>query len=973
MYGKDVEKVVAANTSNMSITIRSGTAVAEFHPRPRTSMNFLPQSTESKASIDQIGTAALSVTRVSDARRQATSMSTEPQLTQADPLVGTAPRRPAPLLTRDQVGTLCATAPLVPSGREGGNDAELSHGKETAGPCSSKTMATQSTEAPDESSWEADFHIDPLKSVDLSHLDKECTVEEQRKLRKLLWDIRGSLSEGTLDFTGDATVPHNTTCRIETTTENPNVTSVNRSSDPAGRQLFAEMTSKALKQGIIEPSKAPWSSNAVLVKKDGKTRMVIDYRSLNKLTVKDAYPMPKVQDLMDLLKGTKWFTGIDCVQAFHQIPMADERSKDLTTFRGPGGGLFRYRYMPMGLVNAMAVWSRFIDNAMSEYQYDCVLCYADDLLIYTKSDSVDDHISDVRKVVARLKEHGIMIKASKMKLACKQMPFLGVIITEHGMVPNPEKTKAIRLLQPAKTLAQLRRHLGMFAYYRKFIYQFSKIAQPLYDMTKKPHLKKKGTLKFSPEALASFEQLKEAICSEPIIHYPDWDQPFEIHTDASGEALAAILTQKLDGIERVIMYASKSLNDVEKKYQAYEQECLAVVWAAELFRKYIRNSKTIVRTDCAALQWLHSRKVGARVMRWVLRLQEFDLDIRHRKGKDAVNVDPLSREMTLGEDPYGGQEAQIEKLYTSMQKNFSDAKKLSNPDPQPKKKKKETVLVVGKEEEPAKASYFKCKEDKEATSRQDFINEQKAEESRTLSRIRELIDKPPEGDQPIMFRRNADGLIVMQDGKKRPRVVVPESLRKCVLKAHHNSQLAGHQGSRRTFEQIAASFYWPGMAKDVKLWVRACLACAKRKTPRPKRAGLREVKQSTYPGQTIAIDIWGPMMESPEGNKWVLTMIDHFTKWPVAVPIPDHKAETIAKAILRHWVCEHGVPESIVSDQGRELISKGIQQMCDNLGTAKIATAGYNPTGNATVERFHRYMGAALCIIYEMLPASVHF
>ena len=110
------------------------------------------------------------------------------------------------------------------------------------------------------------------------------------------------------------------------------------------------MTSKALEQGIIEPSHAPWSSNAVLVKKDGKTRMVIDYRSLNKVTVKDAYPMPKVQDLMDLLKGTNWFTGIDCVQAFHQIPMADERSKDLTTFRGPGGGLFRYRYMPMGLV-----------------------------------------------------------------------------------------------------------------------------------------------------------------------------------------------------------------------------------------------------------------------------------------------------------------------------------------------------------------------------------------------------------------------------------------------------------------------------------------------------------------------------------------------------------------------------------------------------------------------------------------------
>jgi hypothetical protein len=128
--------------------------------------------------------------------------------------------------------------------------------------------------------------------------------------------------------------------------------------------------------------------------------MAIDYRALNKVTVKDSYPMPRIQDLTDILKGTKWF--IDCVQAFHQIPMADERSKDLTTFRGPGGGLFRYRYMPFGLVNAMAVWSRFIDSVMAKYHFKSVLCYADDCLVYTKSDNVDDHITDLEKVFVQL-------------------------------------------------------------------------------------------------------------------------------------------------------------------------------------------------------------------------------------------------------------------------------------------------------------------------------------------------------------------------------------------------------------------------------------------------------------------------------------------------------------------------------------------------------------------------------------------
>ena len=153
--------------------------------------------------------------------------------------------------------------------------------------------------------------------------------------------------------------------------------------------------------------------------------MVIDYRAPNKVTVKDSYPMPRIPDITDTLKGTRWFTSVGCVQAFHQIPMANERSKDLTTFRGPGGGLFRYRYMPMGLVNAMAIWSRFIDTAMEEHQHQCVLCYADDCLIYTKSESAEDHLRDLEKVLLKLRENGVKVKASKLKMGLQEIPFLG--------------------------------------------------------------------------------------------------------------------------------------------------------------------------------------------------------------------------------------------------------------------------------------------------------------------------------------------------------------------------------------------------------------------------------------------------------------------------------------------------------------------------------------------------------------------
>jgi hypothetical protein len=529
---------------------------------------------------------------------------------------------------------------------------------------------------PSPTHWEELFKTEPLKSVDLTEMKEQRSPQDVEKLCKFLAEYRDLLSDGTLDYKTDPTPKHTTTCEILTNLENPKIVSTHRHNSPEDQESSKKLIQQKLLEGVIEKSSAPWSSNSVLVKKDGKLRMVIDYRSLNKVTIRDSYPMPRIQDLTDSLAGTQWFTGVDCVQAFHQIPMANGRSKDLPTFRGPAGGLFRYRYMPMGLVNAMAIWSRFIDTVMQKYQHQCVLCYADDCLIYTKSDQVEDHIRDLEKVFKQLRKHGIKIKASKLKLGFKSMPFLGVVITKDGIIPNKDKTKAITELQYPKTLKQLRSVLGMFAYYRRFIPNFSERAAPLYAQTTKHcrNPKDKNGIILSDASKAAFEDLKTAITSEPIVlHYPDWEKPFEIHCDASKEAVAAILTQRIEGVEKVIMYASKTLNPVERNYHTYEQECLAVVWAVELFRGYIRNSKTVVLTDCSALQWLKTRTEGSRVMRWIMRLQEFDLEIRHRKGKKSSDVDGLTRDPAQNEEPYG--EGQIERLYDTMRQKFDQGKK----------------------------------------------------------------------------------------------------------------------------------------------------------------------------------------------------------------------------------------------------------------------------------------------------------
>jgi transposase InsO family protein len=235
--------------------------------------------------------------------------------------------------------------------------------------------------------------------------------------------------------------------------------------------------------------------------------------------------------------------------------------------------------------------------------------------------------------------------------------------------------------------------------------------------------------------------------------------------------------------------------------------------------------------------------------------------------------------------------------------------------------------------------------------------------SKQMVNIRAAIGKPAQ--YGLSFTVEGDGLILMKhQPEDRGKVVVPESLRAYVLKMHHNIQLAGHQGKNRTLKQVMETFYWPGMKSDVVRWVKACLACRRRKTPRPMRAGIRTLALSMYPNETVAMDIVGPFLKSISGNMWIFTIYDHFTRWPVAIAMPDRLSATIAFIIFKFWICEKGVPNKIVSDQGRELISKGIQQLCLKLGIMKVSS-GYNPRGNASVERFHRYLGAALCIVFE--------
>jgi transposase InsO family protein len=707
--------------------------------------------------------------------------------------------------------------------------------------------------------------------------------------------------------------------------------------------------------------------------------MAMDYRNLNEVCIKDSYQMPKIQDLTDALEGAVWFSCLDCCSAFHQIPLADERSKDLTSFTVPGGGLWRFTVMPFGFCNSPAVWSRFIDGLLTQYEFACALVYMDDILVYTKG-TAEEHIAKLDAIFDVLDAHGIKLKASKMKLGLRELQYLGVLVGENGIRPDPAKTKAVDKLPFPTTIHELRQVCGSFSYYRRFVKNVAEIEGPLRAMRGKNVNNKKDKHKHlapTPEAVNAFAKLKQAICSDTVLSYPDWTLPFHVQCDASDKGLGTILCQVgAENQERVIMYASRSLTDVEKRYCTYEKECLSLVWSFKIFHQYLYGRKSIVTTDCQALKWLLNAPESRRIAPWVMQLQQYSFDIVHKPGKFHTNADGLSRSPLESTQPYG--EDPIDELYEAtatkeqILTNVADAiagcaslataKTVSNT------LFTKVVLAVaahaeGKPSAPMVVEHEVFSVDAEVLKKlQDETGETEADFER-LTRHRDA-----EKCNGLWCIRKDDHL----------RAIVPNKAKAAVMAQNHNLPLAGHNGVRRTIRTICQNYYWRGMTKDIKRWIGACSLCTKRKTPRPIHAGMRDIVLATRANQTWAIDIVGPLPETDEGHKWMLTCVDAFTRWPIVTPLRDRSEKSIVNA-LYITVTERGRPETILSDQGKELIGKAVKSLCKQWQIRKIQTGGYNPTGNSSVERFHRYLLASLTILSdqttpdwtEFLPATL--
>lgn len=679
---------------------------------------------------------------------------------------------------------------------------------------------------------------------------------------------------------------------------------------PAIDQLIDDMQA----QGVIEPCQSDWASNIVIVKKKDKSiRFCVDYRHLNSLTQKDAYPLPRIDTCLDTLSGAAWYSTFDLRSGFHQVPV-NPRDINKTAFICHRGS-YRFPRMPFGMCNAPATFQRLMDTVLKNLNFEICLAYIDDIIVF--SHDLSSHMERLNKLFQRLKEANLKLKISKCNVLQKQVTFLGFSISQRGVGTDVEKVAAVRDWPVPTNLKQCRAFVGLCQYYRRFVPRFSEIAAPLHALTKKG-----ARFIWNEECQSAFNTLKSALVGADVLALPNETDSFILDCDASDQAMGAVLSQVQNGEERPICYASQLYDSHQQNYNVTRKELLAVVTFVKKFRQYLLGRPFVIRSDHAALQWLRKtpEPIGQQA-RWLEILEEFDFQIEHRAGSKHGNADALSR-----------------RICATTQNTNND----SDPDAG------SVDWPIAQQKDPSlKLMYQLLKEGKPKPAPEALTAY--CAEVKNLCRQYDSLVISNSGILCRRFCNNANGQTHLQ-------IIVPRELRQEIAAELHKGLNGGHLGTRRAESQLQKRFYWPGWASDVRLAKRLCDQCGKYQKPRPQRQGGLQTMVVGEPWERIGVDITGPHPRSSNGHVYILTVIDHFTKWVELFPMRDQEAATVAKLLVDRVICVHGCPIQILTDQGANFESELFRELCKRLNIDKIRTTAYRPQTNGNIERFHATM-----------------
>jgi hypothetical protein len=741
---------------------------------------------------------------------------------------------------------------------------------------------------------------------------------------------------------------------------------------PAQLEELQTQLSELLAKGYIRPSVSPYAAPVFFVKKkEGTQRAVFDYRALNALTVKNRYPLPRIDDLLDQLCGAKFFSKLDLQSGYHQIRVKpDDVPK--TAFRTKYGH-YEWLVMPFGLTNAPATFQALMNAVLRPYLDKFVVVYLDDILVYSATE--EEHKQHLALVLQTLREHQLYAKAVKCEFGKTSLAFLGHVIGADGISMDPDKVKAIVKWPTPGNVTQLQSFLGLANYYRRFVKGYSGIAAPLTALC----TPKTSGWPWTEDHTAAFEALKTALSTAPLIQAPDMSQPFTVTTDASNFAVGAVLSQGQHPSIRTVAFESRKLTPAERNYPVHDREMLAVVYALRKWRHYLLGRPVTILTDHKSLEYFATQPhLNERQARWTGLLAEFDYTISHRPGKHNQVADALSRRPDHA----------LAAVYLPVTR--------LGPAPSPPAPRYLPVTRLGPTPAPAVSTYLPVTrlgpvpgpELTPVCPEQALPASEPAEEcvpaassvdlGPLLTGIQEAAQADPEyqrvyqqvvAEQEVVPFKLINGLLY-HTKQGRDRLYVPASMQQAVLREAHDCVVSGHFGVHKTLGRLVPVVFWPRLDRSVRDYIRTCDSCQRNKPSNLQPPGLlQSLPIPDHNWDSVSMDFVVALPKTPDGNDAIMVVVDRLSKMAHFVPATtDMTAEGCARLFFDEVFRLHGLPTSVVSDRDPKFTSVFWRTLFGFTGTKLAMSTAYHPQTDGQTERLNRTLEEMLrsYVAYDM-------
>ena len=702
---------------------------------------------------------------------------------------------------------------------------------------------------------------------------------------------------------------------------------------PEMREAVDNQAHEMIADGVVQPSTSPFSAPVLMVRKKlGGWRFLTDFRKINEKCDKVVYPLPRIEDSLQKLDNPQFFTSLDLTKGFWQIPIHPEDRK-FFAFSTESMHL-EYLVAPMGAKNSPSVLSALMQLVLRGLPPQHVVSYLDDVLIATNT--MEDHLLYLDKVLMAIEKAGMKLNPAKCTFAQDSVTCLGHLLSADGLSPDPVNINKIRAWEPPANARKLKTFLGLTGYYRHFVRDYSKIAQPLTELTRDD-----AEWVWSADHQAAFEELKGILTSNQVMNYPDFSKPFVVKSDASLGSIGYVLVQNDDGgREKVISYGSKKLDPTQRRWSTYDREYFALLCSIRANAHYLRHAPFVAITDHRPL--LAWRKTDAkkdptgRRTRWAIELDTYDFELVYKKGRIHADADAMSRlggendEVAVDSDEFS-----FALLGMSDRDEYSVVRLNAN---------KEGMDTLRK-----------------AQDEDDIISEVK-KFVKARKRIPRTFPEP-------WFASNSRWLIVNKGILYKKaysevihdqilQAVIPDSMRKEVLTDLHGDYMSGHPCPSKMLLTVKRYAVWPSISRDVDIFVQNCKVCDQMRDPVPQNRTPRVPLESKNIWDWVVCDLI-MLPQATLGYRYVLVFIDVFSGFVKLYKLKDKSTQGVCKA-FENLTCLIGPPRLLTSDNGGEFTSELLKGMCKVKGAAKRTSCAYRPQSNSPAERFNRTLISAL-------------